>query len=189
MSATPAGVAPNVKPLRLPDGTTMRVRAMEAYDIDRLRRLFYRLSPQTVYLRFFQPIHAPREEMLRFLAGVDHERRQALVALDDDGEIVGVARYDRRRDDPSRAEVAVLVEDAWQSHGLGSRLLRRLAIEAGEHGITTLTAAVLGENRRMLHVLHALSPDAHAHLESGEFEVEVPLVSPGPDEPRPALAG
>jgi RimJ/RimL family protein N-acetyltransferase len=155
------------------DGIT--VRPVEADDVERLRRLFFRLSPQTVYLRFFQPVKAPSERTLRWLAAVDHSDRQALAAVDADGEIVAVARYDRLRDDPTKAEMAIVVQDDWQAHGLGTMLLRQLGKEAWRNGVTTLTASVLGENRRMLHLAHTMAPSAHTHLDHGELELEIPL--------------
>jgi len=151
------------------------VRPLEADDVERLRRLFFRLSPQTVYLRFFQPVKAPSDRTLRHLAAVDHVRRQALAAVDEAGEIVAVARYDRQRDDPAKAEMAIVVEDDWQGRGLGRFLMRELGKDAWRNGVTTLTASVLGENRRMLHVAHAMAPAAHSHIDHGEFEMEIPL--------------
>src|SRR5687768_15278424 len=91
------------------DGRRITLRPIRDDDVERLRRLFYRLSPETIYLRFFQPLRRPSEKMLHHLAEVDHERRQAIVAVDGD-EVVGVARYDPA-DDDQHAEVAVVVED------------------------------------------------------------------------------
>jgi GNAT superfamily N-acetyltransferase len=71
--------------------------------------------------------------------------------------------------------MAIVVEDAWQGLGLGRLLMRRLAKEAWRNGVSTLTASVLGENRRMLHLAHAMAPAAHSHIDHGEFEMEIPL--------------
>ena len=49
-----------------------------------------------------------------------------------------------------RAEVAFAVSDALQGHGIGMRMLERLASVARDQGIQTFDAYVLGENRRML---------------------------------------
>ena len=155
------------------DGRTLTVRPIRDDDINRLRRLFFRLSPETVHLRFFQPVKTPSEKLLHHLAEVDHQRRQALVAEYDD-EIVAVARYDRTDDSPA-AEVAILVEDAWQGHGLGQRLLRRLASDALEHGVVELTATVLGENHRALALVHRVAPVTHSQLDHGEWYLDVPL--------------
>ena len=94
-------------------------------DVDRLERMFFRLSPDDRVPRFFSPIHEPSQRMLMWLTNVDHDRREALVAVDGD-EIVAVARYDGRPG-ATEAEIAVTVEDAWQHRGIGQRLARRLA--------------------------------------------------------------
>ena len=159
------------------EGRTLTVRPIRDDDVDRLRRLFYRLSPETVYRRFFQPVRQPSEKLLHHLAEVDHELRQALVAELDD-EIVAVVRYDRPS--PSApAEVAVLVEDAWQGHGLGRRLLRRLATDAVEHGIVDMSATVLGENQRALRLARRVAPDSHSQLDHGEWLVDIHLPAAG----------
>ena len=155
------------------DGRTLTIRPIRDDDVDRLRRLFFRLSPETVFLRFFQPVKAPSEKLLHHLAEVDHVRRQAIVAELED-EIVAVVRYDCAPDQ-AIAEVAVVVEDAWQGHGLGKRLLRRLASDAREHGVVELTATVLGENRRALAVAHRVAPGLHTEIDHGEWHVEIAL--------------
>jgi RimJ/RimL family protein N-acetyltransferase len=155
------------------EGRCITVRPIDDDDVDRLRRLFFRLSPETVHLRFFQPVKAPSEKMLHHLAEVDHNRRQAIVAVYDD-EIVAVVRYDRG-EDPSLAEMAIVVEDAWQGHGLGKLLLRRLTVDAIEHGVETLTATVLGENRRALGLAHRVAPTTHTRLDHGEWYLDIPL--------------
>ncbi|MBW3668628.1 MAG: GNAT family N-acetyltransferase [Actinobacteria bacterium] len=159
---------------QLPDGAVIRLRELHEGDEEALRRLFFRLSPATVRLRFFQPVETPSPRVLHYLADVDHDRRQAIAAVVDD-EVVGVARYDRFRDAPDRAEVAVVVEDAWQGRGVGTMLLNALARDARDHGVASLTATVMGENRRMLSVARRLAPDTRVHLDHGEWAMETPL--------------
>jgi GNAT superfamily N-acetyltransferase len=147
---------------------------MAADDVEALRRMFFRLSPETVYRRFFRPVREPSEATLRHFAEVDHELREALVA-EVDGELVGVARYDRPGTDAADAEVAIVVEDAWQHRGLGRRLMRRLATVASDHGVRVFTADVLGGNRAAMHMLRTLSPSATVQITSGEVVVRAPL--------------
>lgn len=161
----------------LPDGTAVVLRELDASDVDGLRRLFFRLSPETVRLRFLQSVSEPSPRVLHYLAAVDHDKRQAWAA-EIDGEIVGVARYDRFRDAPDRAEVAVVVEDAWQGRGLGKVLLNTLAGDAKRHGVAVLTATVMGENRRMMSIARRLAPATAARLDHGEWELETPLTVP-----------
>ena len=157
------------------EGRTLTVRPIRDDDVDRLRRLFYRLSPETVYWRFFQPVKQPSEKLLRHLAEVDHHLRQAIVAELDD-EIIAVVRYDRASTSDV-ADVAVLVEDAWQGHGLGRKLLRRLTVDALDHGVLEMSATVLGQNQRALRLVHRLAPDTHGQLDHGEWLLDFHLPS------------
>src|SRR3954465_13874673 len=104
---------------------TVTTRPVRPADRTLFHRLWERLSPETVYRRFHAPVHTLPEESVRRLVTVDHDLREAVVAVVGD-EVVGIARYDRPLDDPSIAEVAVLVEDAWQGVGLGRQLLAEL---------------------------------------------------------------
>jgi RimJ/RimL family protein N-acetyltransferase len=162
----------------------LTVREIEIEDVERLRRMFDRLSPDTVYRRFFSPIQEPSRSALLWLTMVDHHDRDALVALDGD-EIVGVARYDAQAGSPA-AEIAVTIEDAWQHRGLGKRLTRRLAQRAIDHGIESFEATVLPDNRPALGLLRKLSPNASVRFDSGSYAASMPLVAaPSPD---PVLA-
>jgi GNAT superfamily N-acetyltransferase len=158
----------------LRDARAVTVRPLAAGDVERLRRLFGRLSPTTVYLRFFQAIPAPSDKALSHFAGVDHDRREALAAVIA-GEIVGVARYDVDPGDPTRAEAAIVVQDDLQHHGLGALLLSQLSQVAKTRHVTTLTGTVLGENRRMLSLAHRLSTATTARLQHGEYELAIPI--------------
>jgi ribosomal protein S18 acetylase RimI-like enzyme len=152
---------------------TLTVREITIDDIERLRRLFTRLSPDSVYRRFFSPVQEPPRTALLWLANVDHANRDALVALDGD-EIVAVARYDGRAG-THQAEIAVTVEDAWQGLGVGKQLTRRLAKIAVDHGIESFEAVVQPDNRPALGLLRKLSPDASVHFDHGEYAASMPL--------------
>jgi GNAT superfamily N-acetyltransferase len=152
---------------------SLTVREITIDDIERLRRLFTRLSPDSVYRRFFSPVQEPPRTALLWLANVDHTSRDALVALDGD-EIVAVARYDGHAG-TNRAEIAVTVEDAWQGLGVGKRLTRRLAKLAVDNGIESFEAVVQSDNRPALGLLRKLSPDASVRLDQGEYAANMPL--------------
>src|SRR5919201_5678286 len=101
------------------------IRQLQPDDRERLRRLFYRLSPTTVYRRFMSPIRRPSERALDRLLDLDHRDREALAAVVD-GEVIAVVRY-ARGPLAEQAEIAIVVEDAWQHHGFGKLLLALLA--------------------------------------------------------------
>lgn len=157
------------------EGHAVTWRPIRETDVDALERFFYRLSPETVYRRFFQPVERPRRSMLEYLTGVDHDDREAVVAIAGD-EIIGVVRYDRHRDDPTKAEIAVVVEDAWQHQGVASFLSARLTRLALERGITSFDAAVLADNRPALSLVRRLNPRSTIERAGAEVDVIAPLV-------------
>ena len=135
--------------------------------------MFDRLSPESIYHRFFSPMPRPRRAALLHLAGLDHELHEALVAQVGQ-EIVAVARYDGRPGEDD-AEVAVIVDDEWQDRGLGTRLLHHLARVGHRRGLVAFRATVLGENRRALPFLRRLSPTADVRFRDGEYQVYAPF--------------
>jgi GNAT superfamily N-acetyltransferase len=152
-------------------------RPMRADDDVRLERMWPRLSPDTVYRRFHSPLRRLAPATVHHLVAVDHDRREALVAVVGD-EVVGVARYDRSPADPDSAEFAVVVEDAWQGFGLGRQLLGELAALAARRGVRRLTATVQMDNDRMVWLIRRLLPGSRLTRDSGTYQVESPLTSP-----------
>lgn len=145
-------------------------------------RLWDRLSPETVYRRFHAPLRSPPLGAHR-LVEVDHDLREALVAVVG-GEVVGVARYDRSPGDPGTADVAVVVEDAWQGVGVGRQLLAELTALAGRRGVRRLTADVQTDNDRMVGLVRRLLPGAVLTPVHGVYAVQSPLTG----APAPAAA-
>jgi RimJ/RimL family protein N-acetyltransferase len=173
-AAVPPAAAPPAPALGevvgLENGATVIVRPIELTDAFKLRRMFDRLSPETVYHRFFAPIPTPPDEMLKHISAVDHEQREALVAVAADGEVVGIAQYEGRAGS-DEAEVAITVEDAWQGSGLGTELLLRLGKLGARRGLVAFTAIVMGENSAAVRFLKRLSPATTVRLERGEYVV------------------
>jgi len=132
-------------------------RPVQPEDEARFYRLWPRLSRETVYRRFHAPLHRLPRETVRRLVQVDHDLREAVVA-DVGGEVVGVARYDRSPTDPTTAEFAILVEDAWQGLGVGRQLLLQLIDLARDRGVAVLTATVQPDNERVLGLIRRLLP-------------------------------
>ncbi|CAN5862128.1 hypothetical protein BH23ACT10_BH23ACT10_28310 [soil metagenome] len=165
--------------LQLRDGTHVLVRAVNPDDKGELEEGFGRLSPRSRYLRFHQVVERLSDEQLRYLTDVDQVDHVAWVAIDlDDPEQhgIGVARFIRLDDEPTVAEAAVTVLDAYQGRGLGTDLLHVLAAAAVRRGVTTFRAYVLGENRAMLKVLDALGPTrTQRQLNVYQIDVDLPI--------------
>jgi RimJ/RimL family protein N-acetyltransferase len=152
-------------------------RPIRPDDADRLIRMHGRLSPHSLYLRFFTPVPKPNPRAAAQLVAVDHDVTEAIVALDENDEIIGVARYYRHRDDPESAEVAVIVTDDQQGHGVGRFLLTRLAILAQQRGIHTFTGSVLSENTGMIHLARSLSPQVRVERHGPDLDMVIPLAA------------
>ena len=158
-------------------------RPVEPDDDALFRRLWPRLSPDTVYRRFHSPIHGLPSETVRRLVTVDHDRREAVAAIVG-GEVVGVARYDRSPEDPATAEFAILVEDAWQGMGLGRQLLTELVELATARGVARLTATVQRDNDRVIGLIRRLLPHSTFTPDSDVVEVLSALTPAPPTEPQ-----
>jgi GNAT superfamily N-acetyltransferase len=133
------------------------VRPVQADDAARVRRLFERLSPESIYRRFFTLFPAPPASVLRRLTVIDHRDHEALAVLDGD-EIVALASWDRPAHTADEAEIAILVEDAWQHRGMGGALMRMLTGEAARRGISVLNATVLADNHPARHLAAVAHP-------------------------------
>jgi len=157
----------------LADGGIVHLRPITPQDADRLRAMHARLSPETVYMRFFSMVRTlPARDVERFTT-VDHDDRAAVVALLRD-EIVGVVRYDKLPG-TTDAEVAVVVEDAHQGRGLGPLLLEHLAAAANERHVDRFVANVLPSNRRMIEVFRSAGFAVERHMADGYVELVYPI--------------
>jgi acetyl coenzyme A synthetase (ADP forming)-like protein len=132
------------------DGRTLHIRPIRPDDGDRLVEFHGRLSPDTVYRRFFSPHPRLSASEVEGFTHVDYQDRLALVA-ELAGELIAVARYDRIPG-TGDAEVAFVVDDAHQGRGLGTLLLEHLAAAARNRGIARFVADTLASNSGMLGV-------------------------------------
>ncbi len=154
--------------LVLTDSTCVAVREIQPEDAPALQRLVDRSSDRTIRLRYFGPMKRLSDDMARRFAEVDGKDRFALVALDpeDEEEVIAVVRYDREGE-TNRAEYAALVEDRFQSQGLGDSLTRALIQAARERGVRDFEALVLPENKGMIRLLRNLDLPEHEWREDG----------------------
>ena len=167
-------------PIKLRDGSRIRIRQGHRSDRELLLQGFQRLSPESRYRRFLMAMPQLSEEMVRYLTEIDHHDHEAMIALDErTGEGIGVARYVRNRDRPDTAEVAVTVIDDWQGRGVGTLLLEVICGRAREEGIRTFTAVLLATNQEMMDVFRALGPVRIVDHETGTVEIEMPIPTIG----------
>lgn len=168
----------------LQDDRHVWVRPVRSDDAEALIAMHEGLSAQTVRRRFFASMPHLSPEQARKFTGVDGSDRAALVAVDTQGALVAVARYDRLPATDG-GEVAVVVLDDYQHHGLGVALLKRLIVVARDHGLDHFSADVLADNRPMLAAFRDAGLTFTADRDGGVVHLELPLppVPPGPLPP------
>ena len=153
------------------DDTQAYIRIANPSDGEKLRAMLARSSTETIYRRFHTPFPKVPEWMVSLMLDVDQHGKEALVAVAEE-KVIGHAMYARL--DDREAEMAIIVEDAWQSKGVGKSLLRELEERAGLRGIDTFTGEVLGHNRPMLG-LTSMFPGTNYATQDGVHHVRMPL--------------
>jgi GNAT superfamily N-acetyltransferase len=152
----------------------VHIRDATPQDSEKLSMMFSRTSSETVYNRFHIPFPQVPEWMVDFMLGTDARHKEALVAVADD-EIIGHAMY-VRLENITEAEMAIIVEDGWQSNGVGKSLLSELDERARRRGIDTFVGEVLGTNRAMLALAATFSGTGHT-MDDGACQVRIPLLT------------
>jgi acetyltransferase len=126
------------------------VRPVRPEDADAMVRLFEKLTPEDIRLRFFSPWRSlPPGQLARFTQ-IDYDREMAFALIEPNGrDFLGVVRLAADPDN-IQAEFAVLVRSDLKGHGLGRMLMDHLIQFARKRGIQRLFGEVLQENKLML---------------------------------------
>jgi GNAT superfamily N-acetyltransferase len=140
------------------------VRALLPDDHERLRAMFSRVSSETIYRRFHTPYPRVPEWLLEFLMDAHGRGGRSLVAVVGE-EIVGHAMCSRP--EAGGAEVAIVVEDRWQSRGVGKQLLFELAEDAKRQGVEAFVCIFLDEIRVVPTLVDSVFSDARYTLKEG----------------------
>jgi GNAT superfamily N-acetyltransferase len=156
------------------DGSTARLRPVTPADAAGLKELFARVTPRSRYLRFHHFVPRLTDEEARRYTAVDNpDLFGVVVTVGHDERIAGVGHYFRVG--KSTAEVAFLVDDPYQGHGIATLILEELVDVAWSRGIDTFEADVLGENRQMMEVFHGAGFPLQTMLKYGTLHVTFPI--------------
>ena len=133
------------------DGIPITLRAISPGDVALSKEFLAGLSFGTRYFRFGRGDFQYTDEELRRLCTVAPGERAQFIAIarrDGVDVMIGSARY-VVEPDGCTCEMAIVVNDAWQGHGVGRRLLGALIEQAKREHLRTMVGKVLGSNAGM----------------------------------------
>ncbi|MBI5250512.1 MAG: GNAT family N-acetyltransferase [Desulfomonile tiedjei] len=139
-------------------GIKGHVRVIKSSDETMLRDLFYNLSEESVYFRYFSARRSmPHRNLQQYVNVVEEDGLSMVVTMGprEDRKIIAEARYMITPGDPY-PDVAFMVDENYRGHGLASALLRYLEEIGKERGILGFRAEVLLSNRPMIKVFEKL---------------------------------
>ena len=147
-----------VKKVVLEDGESAVIRPIQPEDEPLIYELFKSLSDDTIVFRFCQRLtDMPHERLVRYCQ-IDYDRELAFVAVIGDTpgleKIIADVRI-IKMPDLETGELAILVADEWQGHGIGTMLMDYCIEIAAQSGINVIWMEILKTNSKMLHLSQA----------------------------------
>ena len=165
------------KTLKLADDWEVAVRPIRPEDEPALVRFLQSIAAEDLRLRFFAPMKEFPHAFLARLTQIDYARAMAFVALDPEGNILGVVRM-HSDSAYEQAEYAILVRSDLKGRGLGWAMMQLMIDYARSEGLQRLTGQVLRSNRKMLEMCRALGFSVSVDPEDRDvYDVALPLVS------------
>jgi acetyltransferase len=157
-----------VIPWQLKDGTSVTLRPIRPEDEPLLVKFHRTLSEESVYFRYFHLMtlsHRIAHERLTRICFVDYDRDIAMVVDRKDEttgqhEVLAAGRLSKLHG-RNEAEFAMLVSDAYQKQGIGTKLLEQLVQAGRDEGLDSITAEILHENRAMQRVCEKVGFTLH----------------------------
>ena len=158
-------------------GGLVWMRLAHPEDADKVAEMHQRCSERTRYLRYVSTGEW-RDVQLQRLAG--GHRGATLIAINDKAAIVALGNvFPERSGDSRSAEIAIIVEDAYQGRGVGRRMLRRQIELAEQLGFSEVVAIVLAENTGMLRLLESTGLTWTSSIEGGLATWRAPIAGRG----------
>lgn len=168
--------------LKIRDGRRVGVRHICPEDADRLVELFWRLSSETRWRRFFVPLDHVDPELVRQtarrMAAIDRRREVALVAVTQEAGhevIIAVARFASAHIGDDTVEGSIVVRDDYQGAGLGSQLFDLLIQAARIRGLRAMTIFTQGDNPATLTIVRHLGVPYTSNFAAGVYEITIHL--------------
>ena len=136
----------------LPDGTDVLLRPIRPEDEPAGQKMLTNLSEKPLKESFSHVINQVTRETRGRLSTVDYEREVTIVAEIREGSSRKMVGLGKLTMDPTfvKAEFDVVVLDAFQGKGLGSRLIDAVIDLGRDRGVREIYSLILSDNTKML---------------------------------------
>lgn len=154
------------------DGTVW-IRLARPEDAEAVAEMHDRCSEQSRYQRYFSLADWHGERLHRLSGG---HRGATLVVMSEDGKIVGLGNvFPDTSEGEGAAEIAMIIEDAYQGKGIGTKLLQALVFLAMRLEFTEIVASVLADNKAMIGLLKSTGLVWEVTVDDGVSHMRAPL--------------
>lgn len=145
---------------QLANGLNVALRDLDPEDGPAIAAGFAQLSEDTRFKRFLTGTRRLTGPVLRSIVDVDGVDRVALVLVwprtSQDDVLLGEGGFIRDADDPTLAEASVIIADDVQGMGAGRLMLRALADDALNQGVTKFLATMSPSNEAALAMMRSV---------------------------------
>jgi GNAT superfamily N-acetyltransferase len=169
-TAAPAAPATTPDPDHRAAEATPLLRAGSVDDASLLIAMHTRCSAETIQRRYHTPIPHLSPRLAQALLTPAHG---SSLVMTHGPDLVGIASI--ARDHDGEHEAGLLVEDRWQRHGFGTRLLHALAQQAAHQGVTSLICIIQPGNHAMLATIRRAGFNPRVRMQDGLLYATVPL--------------
>lgn len=138
----------------LKNGRRVLIRPARASDVGGVQDLFYHLSQEDIYTRFFRGLRSLSPSEAQRLCNVNYNTEVAFLAVTgtrENEKIIGSSCYFTNLT-TNMAEVAYMILPEWQGSGVGKALQERMMEYAKAQGLRGFTAVILSDNPKMINL-------------------------------------
>lgn len=154
-------------------GGTVWIRLARPEDAEAVAEMHDRCSEKSRYQRYFSLSDWHGVRLHRLSGG---HRGATLVVMSEDGQIIGLGNvFPDTAEGEGAAEIAMIIEDAYQGRGVGKRLLQALVYLAIRLGFSEVVASVLAENKGMLRLLKTSGLNWVTEIDDGVAQMRADL--------------
>ena len=146
-------------------GASIFLRPVAPIDSDRMAHALEFGDSETIQRRFLTGAPPKGRGAVDYLVTLDYVWRLGLVAMNEEGNSIGIGRYEGEEGSPS-AEIAIVIDPQWHQRGVGSVILEHIEAHARSVGINQFVAYYQPDNVGVAALLKALGYEAAPMVDS-----------------------